>query len=676
MQLLGGRYRLVEPVGEGGMAVVWRAEDELLHRTVAVKLLASRLARDPHSRQRIRAEAYAAAQLSHPHIANVYDYGEARSRGYRRIPYLVLEYVPGETLAARLRSGGALDWPEAVRVAADVADALGAAHAAELVHRDVKPGNVLLSPAGVKLVDLGIAVAVGERPLGERGEVLGTPRYMAPEQVGGGPATPASDVYALGLLLHECLTGEPLRKGSTVAELLAPDQFTSIPPEPDVPGLPESVERLRRWCLAPEPADRPTSAEAAAVLAEAAPARPLRRPTPALRPATLTRPTAHPGSPATDPADPADDPADGREPVDQTSPATTASPATLTSPATTVSPTVLAGPAAATRSTAPPGRPGRTTPGQTTPGKATPGRAGRPDATARPPRLRRALRRSLLLAVAPATALAAVLTAQLPGLTSADDAAEGAGAGESSAASDCIARYTTRRAPDGTFTADLAVSHTGAQAPASWVLSFALPPGQRLTDSSAAVRLGPGTDTVTIDLGGDEPPDGTATVSLRGTYEAAGEGMASNFALNGLRCREASTSITSMTLTTPGPGDRETDRNPSGGRGGDATGGSSDAPASEDPTGSDDPTGNPDGSLSPTPDASDTAPTPSTPPATPSPTGSPAGTPSPSAGSGDGPSAEPSRSERPDDGPTDGEGTSPTRAASPTADGDGTTTPA
>ncbi|MEH0844001.1 serine/threonine-protein kinase, partial [Micromonospora sp. CPCC 205711] len=270
MRVLGGRYRLVEPVGQGGMAVVWRAEDELLHRTVAVKLLAPELASDRRSRELIRAEAYAAARLNHPHIANVYDYGETRVGGYRRTPYLVMEFVQGETLAARLHADGALDWPQAVRVCADVAAALAAAHAEGLVHRDVKPANVLLSPRGVKLVDLGIALAVGQRSIGEQGEVLGTPRYMAPEQVNGDAAAPASDVYGLGLLLHECLTGRPLRQGATLTELFARDHLADILSDIDVPGLPEAVDQLRLQCLSPEPADRPGSAEAAALLAAVA----------------------------------------------------------------------------------------------------------------------------------------------------------------------------------------------------------------------------------------------------------------------------------------------------------------------------------------------------------------------------------------------------------------------
>src|SRR2546429_2890605 len=159
VDLLGDRYRLVERLGGGGMSVVWRAYDEVLGRPVAVKVLAGE-AVDDASRDWIRAEAQAAARLSHPHITGVHDYGESRTAGGERLPYVVMELVNGPTLAQRLAKGR-LPVRTALLVGAQVAAALAAAHARGLVHRDVKPGNVLLSPAGAKVVDFGIAAVAG-----------------------------------------------------------------------------------------------------------------------------------------------------------------------------------------------------------------------------------------------------------------------------------------------------------------------------------------------------------------------------------------------------------------------------------------------------------------------------------------------------------------------------------
>ncbi|MCZ7437779.1 protein kinase [Micromonospora sp. WMMC241] len=256
MRVLAGRYRLVDQIGRGGTATVWRAVDELLGRTVAVKLLDSDAADDRWWRAAVREEARAAARLNHPNVAMVYDYGEARVAGLRRLPFLVLEYVEGETLADALRRDGALDWSQAVRICAEIAAGVAAVHAAGLVHRDLKPGNVLLPPAGPKLVDLGIALAVGADTVNGRGEIRGTPRYMAPEQLLGEVAVPASDVYALGLLLTECLTGHPPVRPDQPER---PDHLAALP----VDGVPEAVDELRRACLAPEVEDRPTAEEVA-----------------------------------------------------------------------------------------------------------------------------------------------------------------------------------------------------------------------------------------------------------------------------------------------------------------------------------------------------------------------------------------------------------------------------
>jgi serine/threonine protein kinase len=201
------RYRLVSQAGSGGMAEVWRAVDTRLDRTVAVKLLLPELAGSAQARERAVTEARAAARINHPNVAAVYDAGH-RPRGLRRpVPYLVMEYVDGETLDRRLAGPASLDWRYAARIAAQVADGLAAAHLHRVVHRDIKPGNVILTTSGVKVVDFGLAAIVDAVPSGPIRVLLGTPEYMAPEQLRGEPVTLAVDLYALGLMLHHMLTG-------------------------------------------------------------------------------------------------------------------------------------------------------------------------------------------------------------------------------------------------------------------------------------------------------------------------------------------------------------------------------------------------------------------------------------------------------------------------------------
>ncbi|GAB3938074.1 hypothetical protein GCM10027614_17450 [Micromonospora vulcania] len=207
---LHDRYVLHERIGLGGMSEVWRADDEVLGRPVAIKVLAGQLAADPQLRATIQREARAAARLTHPHVTQVYDYAEATLAGGAVVPYLVMELVDGYNLADRLRAGP-LPWPEAVRVAGQIAAALAAAHRIGVVHRDVKPGNVMLTDTGAKVLDFGIAALGGpHHPLaGQTGEpLMGTPAYFAPERLVAGPPDPASDVYALGALLYRTLTGQ------------------------------------------------------------------------------------------------------------------------------------------------------------------------------------------------------------------------------------------------------------------------------------------------------------------------------------------------------------------------------------------------------------------------------------------------------------------------------------
>ncbi len=270
MQLLGGRYRLVEPLGGGGMSMVWRGYDEVLGRQVAVKVVAGPQGTDTVARAWIRQEAQAAARLSHPHITAVHDYGESADGSGPPVPYVVMELVHGPTLAERLRSGP-LPAPAALLVGAQVAAALAAAHARGLVHRDIKPGNVMLSPAGAKVLDFGIAAVAGETAdsLAE-GILWGTPAYLAPERLDGGEVVPASDVYALGLLLYRMLTGDAPWPAETVTQLLEAHRYREPAELPPLPGVPDEVRESCRRCLAKQPEDRPGAAEVARVLGAAA----------------------------------------------------------------------------------------------------------------------------------------------------------------------------------------------------------------------------------------------------------------------------------------------------------------------------------------------------------------------------------------------------------------------
>ncbi|MCM0675001.1 protein kinase [Micromonospora phytophila] len=267
-QLLGERYRLIEQLGAGGMSVVWRGYDEVLGRQVAIKVLASRLASDRAFRHRIRIEAQAAARLCHPNITNVYDYGESVQVGLT-VPYVVMELVDGESLTGRLRRGQ-LPWREAVTIGAEVASALATAHARGVVHRDVTPGNVMLTATGVKVVDFGISALVGEKEKGPDGTLLGTPAYLAPERLDDGQVSPATDVYAVGLLLYRMLIGRLPWQASTTTQMLRAHMYNEPEPMPRVPGLGDEVRDLVHRCLAKRPEDRPATAEVARTLAEAA----------------------------------------------------------------------------------------------------------------------------------------------------------------------------------------------------------------------------------------------------------------------------------------------------------------------------------------------------------------------------------------------------------------------
>ena len=260
---IGDRYRLVEKLGTGGMSVVWRAYDEILGRQVAVKVLSPQLAGDHTVRERLRQEALAAARLCHPNITGIFDFGESP-------PYVVMELNEGESLAARVARQGPLPWRDAVVTAAEVASALATAHARGVVHRDVTPANVMLTGTGAKVVDFGISALVGQCDAAPDGSLLGTPAYLAPERLAGGPVTTATDVYALGLLLYRALTARLPWPAENTAEALRAHLYADPEPLPPLPGLPDEVAALCLRCLAKDPADRPPAAEMATALALAA----------------------------------------------------------------------------------------------------------------------------------------------------------------------------------------------------------------------------------------------------------------------------------------------------------------------------------------------------------------------------------------------------------------------
>src|SRR3954470_23013082 len=248
MRSLAGRYRVEHAVGHGGSAVVHSGYDHTLKRRVAIKLFSPYRPDSGAPSLDVLREARAAAALTHPNVARVYDYGEAND-GSQRLPYLVMEFLEGDTLADRFAATGAFDWPRAAGVCADVAAALAAAHARDLVHRDVKPRNVMLTPAGVKVLDFGIAALAGQNGFDAKGQLWGTPASLAPEQLRGEPTYPAADVYSLGLLLFECLTGRPAWPGQSVGEILATRHQRQAPRLPRIAGLPREIVRLYDACV-------------------------------------------------------------------------------------------------------------------------------------------------------------------------------------------------------------------------------------------------------------------------------------------------------------------------------------------------------------------------------------------------------------------------------------------
>jgi serine/threonine-protein kinase len=310
---LSGRYRLQRLIATGGMGQVWEAVDSRLGRRVAIKVLKQEFSSDPEFLERFRAEARTVAMLNHPGIAAVHDYGETDMDGEGRTAYLVMELINGEPLNSVIKRTGRLSLRHALDMLEQTGRALQVAHAAGLVHRDVKPGNILITPTGqVKLTDFGIAKAVDAAPVTQTGMVMGTAQYIAPEQALGEDATAASDVYSLGVVGYEAVSGKRPFTGD--GALTVAMKHIKETPAPLPPDLPPNVRELIEITLVKNPgmrystggqfADavaavrsgrrppRPNSAPTIKATPAAIPGTPAKRPPAEVRPATTARPRA------------------------------------------------------------------------------------------------------------------------------------------------------------------------------------------------------------------------------------------------------------------------------------------------------------------------------------------------------------------------------------------------
>jgi serine/threonine-protein kinase len=259
-RVLANSYRVVEKVGEGGMGAVYRAVDLMLERDVAIKAIKPELARDPEMVERFRTEARTLARVSHPAIATIYSFFEDGGE-----LFLAMEYVRGRSLSKVLEAEGALPWDRAVRLISSVLDGMAEAHHAGVVHRDLKPDNLMITETGaVKVTDFGIARMVGAGHLTRTGLLVGTLRYMAPEQIQGEEADARSDIYSLGGVFYQMLTGRPAFDGKSDYAILKA-QIEEMPPPPSTaapaPGIPEWIDRAVLLALAKKPAGRFQSVE-------------------------------------------------------------------------------------------------------------------------------------------------------------------------------------------------------------------------------------------------------------------------------------------------------------------------------------------------------------------------------------------------------------------------------
>lgn len=257
--ILSNRYRLEERLGSGGMSIVYRAHDLMLERTVAIKLLRKDYSNNPQFRQQFRQEAKAAASLSHPNIVTVHDFGLDTNQ-----LFIIMEYVPGKDLKSLLREQSKISVSESIDLIVQACSGIGFAHRAGLVHCDIKPQNMLVTPdLRLKVVDFGIARALASISPDEKSEIVwGSPHYFSPEQAAGNAPSPASDVYSLGIVLYEMLTGQLPFKGET-PEQLADQHRLSLPPSPRKinPLIPNSLEQILLKVLSKEPAARYRTAD-------------------------------------------------------------------------------------------------------------------------------------------------------------------------------------------------------------------------------------------------------------------------------------------------------------------------------------------------------------------------------------------------------------------------------
>jgi serine/threonine protein kinase len=512
VEVLGGRYRLVERLGTGGMSVVWRAHDEVLNRQVAIKVLATKLAADRDSREMIRAEAQSAARLSHPHVTSVYDYGESTTQDGETVPYVVMELIAGRTLAERL-AGGPLPWRAALRVGAEVAAALAAAHTRGLVHRDVKPANVMLTASGAKVVDFGIAAVAGEAgEPGPGGVVLGTPAYLAPERLAGGPVRPATDVYGLGLLIYRALTGGLPWAAETTTQMINAHVYAEPERLPPITGLPDGIAELCLQCLAKDPEDRPASREVARALAAAAG---IRVPLPA--------DNEDPDDLVLDPALFARLPFGGRPPGRlRLAVAALLGPGVDANAETSILPSSVIDSAAIRN--------------------------------ARRFRRRRALQVIAATAGLAATGLVLTTCADLPRRQGTSLAI----AGQTGASrAPCAVRYVTRSDNASQFDVDLTVTNSGSAPLDRWTLQFAFSGDQTLSQGSAGEWTQSPTGGVTVRGPAGEPPlaaGARRSLSFSAGYHGSNP-MPTAFTLNGAACSYVLVGASGETRTGgPGPG--------------------------------------------------------------------------------------------------------------------------